>query len=469
MAAAVLTLAACGNEEFIENNPGNEAAKPVPMTFTAGMPQTRTQLDGLNVNWSEGDQIALWAGAAPMQEFTATNINGSEATFEGTATPSTVYTAFYPLSAVIGKEGPSIVFNLPAEQTPVAGTFDNKLAPSLARATGGSTNLVFNNLCALVKFTAGADMAGEGTLTLVGGNATEALAGKLAYDYTDGALTATEPATRITLKGTFKAGQDYYFVVLPGALPNGFSLLYEDSEGWLYRKATSNSALLQPGRILNLGTLTGFELYISQAILPEGTGTPNGDGSVTLSELDLIALEEIKRLNLSNKGLTNLYGIEVYSNLKYLICNDNPGLTKIDVSKLTKLESLECDRNALTELKVTGLSNLQVLSCNKNKLTSLDLTGLTNLRTLSCSHNQLTSLDLTGLTSLEIFYCHENKLTELDISMLPALTTLMCGKQELPSSADFLHLYMTEEQYSGIWYNHNQGYPENVGATAYVK
>ena len=86
---------------------------------------------------------------------------------------------------------------------------------------------------------------------------------------------------------------------------------------------------------------------------------------------------------MSNKGLTNLYGIEVYSNLKYLICNDNPGLTKIDVSKLTKLESLECDRNALTELKVTGLSNLQVLSCNKNKLTSLDLTGLTNLRDMS--------------------------------------------------------------------------------------
>ena len=29
LAAAVLTLAACGNEEFIENNPGNEAS-PCP-------------------------------------------------------------------------------------------------------------------------------------------------------------------------------------------------------------------------------------------------------------------------------------------------------------------------------------------------------------------------------------------------------------------------------------------------------
>lgn len=469
LAAAVLTLAACGNEEFIENNPGNEAAKPVPMTFTAGMPQTRTQLAADNeVHWTEGDKIALWAGAAPMQEFTATNINGSEATFEGTATPSTVYTAFYPLSAVIGKEGPSIVFNLPAEQTPVAGTFDNKLAPSLARVTDGSTNLVFNNLCALVKFTAGADMAGEGTLTLVGGKATEALAGKLAYDYTDGALTADEPATRITLKGTFKAGQDYYFVVLPGALLNGFSLLYEDSEGRLYRKATSNSALLQPGRILNLGTLTGFEPYISQAILPEGMGTPNGDGSVTLSELDLIALEKIESLDLSNKGLKNLSGIEVYSNLKYLTCNDNKSLTKIDVRKLTKLKTLRCNGNALTELNVTGLSNLQTLSCYQNQLTSLDLTGLSSLDQLSCEKNQLTELNLAGLTSLIILYCHENKLTELDISMLPALNKLRCGKQELPSGVYALSLYMTEEQYSTMWPN-NRGWAENEGVRAYIK
>lgn len=468
MAAAALILAACGNEEFIENVENGTAAKPEFMTFTADMPQTRTYLSGLDVLWSEGDKIALWAGAAPMQEFTATNINGSEATFEGTATPSSVYTAFYPLSAVIGKEGPSIVFNLPAEQTPVAGTFDNKLAPSLARATGGSTNLVFNNLCALVKFTAGADMAGEGTLTLVGGNATEALAGKLAYDYTDGALTADEPATRITLKGTFKAGQDYYFVVLPGALANGFSLLYEDSEGRLYRKATSNSALLQPGRILNLGTLTGFEPYISQAIVPEGMGTPNGDGSVTLSNEEKEQLKAIESLNLSSKGLKNLSGIEVYSNLKSLNCSGNLNLTKIDVRKLTKLETLYCDRNALTELNVTGLSNLWRLTCDQNQLTSLDLTGLSSLSQLNCVKNRLTSLNLAGLTSLVTLNCHENKLTELDISMLPALNKLRCGKQELPSGVDALSLYMTEEQYSTMWPN-NRGWADNEGVEAYVK
>lgn len=262
LAAAALISAACGNEDFLEN-PGNEAAKPEFMTFTADGPQTRTQLDGHDVHWVKWDEIALWDGSGEYQKLMvdAASINGSSATFSGFATPGADYTAFYPLIAVESMNATSVTFNLPAEQTAVAGTFANQLAPALARATGGSTNLEFNNLCALVKFTAGADMAGEGTLTLVGGNATEALAGKYWMNYTNGNQSSIERATRIALKGTFEAGKDYYFVVLPGTLTNGFSLLYDDGKGKLYRKATNKSTELQAGRILNLGTLSlsGFE------------------------------------------------------------------------------------------------------------------------------------------------------------------------------------------------------------------
>ena len=255
MAVAALMWAACGNEEFLEHHEENVAGKPVPMTFTADGPQTRTQLATSNkVYWTEYDEIALWDGSGEYQKFMvdAASIDGSKATFSGFATPGADYTAFYPLIAVDRMDDSNIYFNLPAEQTAVAGTFANQLAPSLARATGGSTRLQFENLCALVKFTAGADMAGEGTLTLVGGNATEALAGTLTCNTADGTLTATEAATRITLTGNFEAGQNYYFVVLPGTLADGFSLLYDDGKGKLYRKATGNSVTLQAGRILNL-------------------------------------------------------------------------------------------------------------------------------------------------------------------------------------------------------------------------
>ena len=391
LAAAVLTLAACGNEEFIENNPGNEAAKPVPMTFTAGMPQTRTQLDGLNVHWTEGDKIALWDRTA-VREFTATTINGSNATFTGTATPSSTYTAFYPLIAVESLIATSVTFNLPAEQTAVAGTFANQLAPSLTKATSGSTDLVFENLCALVKFTVPDDMAGEGIFTLVGGNGTEALAGKYYIEYTTGYSSPAVKATRIALKGTFEAGEDYYFVVLPGTLTKGFSLLYEDSQGKLYRKATDKSVTLTAGRILNLGTLASadFEKAVVKEIydkLGSGTTSENADGTVTLSDTDLSALEAMTSLVLPSGGATSLAGI----------------------GYCTKLTTLSCVSNQLTELNLNGLTRLTELRCNANQLTTLDVSQLTNLTVLWCFDNKLTELDITRLTNLNILYCGRQK------------------------------------------------------------
>lgn len=411
LAAAVLTLAACGNEEFIENNPGNEAAKPVPMTFTAGMPQTRTQLDGLNVNWVEYDEIAIWDGSGEYQKFMvdAESISGSNATFSGTALPDANYTAFYPLIAVESMNATSVTFNLPAEQTPVAGTFANQLAPSLAKATGGSTNLEFNNLCALVKFTVPADMDGEGIFTLVGGNATEALAGKYWVEYSTGNSTPSVSAYRVTLKGDFVAGQDYYFVVLPGTLTNGFSLLYEDSQGKLYRKATGKSVTLTAGRILNLGTLalTGFEKAVAKEIyagLESGTATPNADGTVTLSDDDLTALAAMTTLDLYSAKLTSLAGLGY----------------------------------------CTGLTTLK---CNNNQLTELNLSGLTQLTTLWCQLNQLTTLDVSGLTQLTELWCFSNNLTALDITQLSGLSTLYCGNQ---NDGRILTLTLTAAQ-EGVW------------------
>lgn len=473
LAAAVLTLAACGNEEFIENNPGNEAAKPVPMTFTAGMPQTRTQLAaGNEVHWTEGDKIALWDGTA-VQEFTATTISGSNATFEGYASVNEDYTAFYPKSEnLIAMDGTSATFNLPAEQTAVAGTFANQLAPSLAKATGGSTNLEFNNLCALVKFTVPAEMAGEGIFTLVGGKATEPLAGKLTCNTADGTLTATEAATRITLKGNFESGQAYYFVVLPGTLADGFSLLYEDSKSKLYRKATSNPAPLQAGHILNLGTLalTGFEPAITTGMTynDASIGTPHPDGTSTLNASELGNVGNTSSLFVTSKNLTSLAGVGHYTRittlycnynqlttlnasglaeLQYLICNDNQ-LTTLNVSGLTKLETLWCYNNQLTTLNAGGLTELGDLICNDNQLTALNLSGSTKLGRLQCYNNKLPTLDLSGLTALFTLDCYMNNLTALDLNGLTKLETLDCYANEL-SALDITQQAKLTEWYCG--------------------
>ena len=461
MAAAALILAACGNEEFIENVENGAAEQLVPMTFTANMPQTRTYLSGgTNVHWSEGDEIALWDNT-DKRKFTATEIDGSSATFTGMANSNYRYAAFYPYSAVKAREAVTFTFTLPAKQTAKWRSFANNLAPSFALVEAPETNLQFKNVCALVKFNLNLNAINVKTVSLLARNG-EVLAGDLKYKFTDESVVGAESniSSRIDLSGSFEPAADYYFVVRPCTLAEGFNLYVEYNDGTLKRTEVRKPVTLKAGQILDIGVPKNLEPYISQAILPEGMGTPNGDGSVTLSDDEKEQLKAIERLDLSGEGLKNLYGIEVYSNLKQLTCNDNPGLTKIDVRKLTKLERLNCQRCALTELNVTGLSNLQVLSCAENQLTSLDLTGLTNLRTLSCAINQLTSLDLTGLTSLEIFYCHENRMTHLDITMLPALERLMCGKQKNGSQGQLI-LIMTSEQYTNMW--SAQGYVENTG------
>lgn len=432
LAAAVLTLAACGNEEFIENNPGNGAAKPEFMTFTASAPQTRTLLDGLNVHWVESDEIAIWDGSEPYQKFMvdAESINGSEATFTGPALKTGAdYTAFYPLTNLETMNATSVNFNLPAEQTAKAGTFANQLAPSLAKATGGSTNLVFNNLCALVKFTVTAEMAGEGIFTLVGGKATEPLAGKLTCNTADGTLTATEAATRITLKGDFEAGQAYYFVVMPGTLADGFSLLYEDSKSKLYRKATSNPTPLQAGHILNLGTLalTGFDKAVTTGMVADDSslGTRNADGTTTLTTTGFEGVSASTTLTINSAGMTTLAGIGHFTQLKTLECTNNK-LISLNLSGLSNLVRLSCGSNPLTSLNLSGLTSLTKLVCYNNKLTSLNFDGLTGLENLDCGANQLTSLDVSQLTSLKTLYCYSNQLASLDVSKLTQLTDLDC-------------------------------------------
>ena len=469
MAAAALILAACGNEEFIENVENGAAEQLVPMTFTANMPQTRTYLSGgTNVHWSKGDEIALWDNT-DKRKFTATEIDGSSATFTGMANSNYRYAAFYPYSAVKARDGVTFTFTLPAKQTAKWKSFDNNLAPSFALVEAPETNLQFKNVCALVKFYIGLSAIDVKTVSLVARNG-EVLAGDLKYKFTDESVVGAESniSSRIDLSGPFEPAIDYYFVVRPCTMLRGFSLLIEYNDGTLKRTDVRHSVRLEAGKILDIGAPKNLEPYISQAIVPEGMGTPNGDGSVTLSDDEKEQLKARESLTLSGKGLKNLYGIEVYSNLKSLNCSGNLSLTKIDVRKLTKLETLRCERNALTELKVNGLSNLRWFYCAENRLTELDVSGLTSLSRFYCERNRLTSLNLAGLTSLSILNCYENKMTELDISMLPALTKLKCGKQELPSDASALSLYMTEEQYTTMWPD-NQGWAENYGVRVYPK
>jgi uncharacterized repeat protein (TIGR01451 family) len=151
------------------------------------------------------------------------------------------------------------------------------------------------------------------------------------------------------------------------------------------------------------------------------------DGEINVSE----ALE-VTYLNVSNKEISSLEGIENFKNLEKIYCSKNQ-LTSLNIEELTNLRYLKCSFNQLTSLIVQGLTNLYHLDCNNNQLISLNPQGLTSLIYLDCNQNEIIDLNLNGLINLRYLECGNNKLKSLDLQGLVNLTTLDCYNNQLAS------------------------------------
>ena len=115
----------------------------------------------------------------------------------------------------------------------------------------------------------------------------------------------------------------------------------------------------------------------------------NGDNEIQVSE----ATPFVGSINCSNLGIFDLTGIEAFTALTNLNCEQNQ-LAILDVSTNTDLTSLICNTNQLTILDVSANISLTVLGCVSNQLNSLDVSANTALTNLNCEQNQLTSLDV---------------------------------------------------------------------------
>ena len=139
------------------------------------------------------------------------------------------------------------------------------------------------------------------------------------------------------------------------------------------------------------------------------------------------------QLELDNKNVSDLTGIEHLIELSILYCSGNR-LTSLDVSKNTALTVLSCSYNQLTSLDVSKNTALESLDCAGSRLTSLDVSKNTALERLYCSGNQLTSLDVSGCSALIWLRCTDNnQLTSLNISKNTALVDLVCYFNQLAS------------------------------------
>ena len=143
-------------------------------------------------------------------------------------------------------------------------------------------------------------------------------------------------------------------------------------------------------------------------------------------------------LEVNNKSISNMKGVEYFAQLTMLSCYGN-NLTSIDVSNNLQLTYLNLFDNKLTSINVVNNTRLEQLYLHRNQLTEVTVTYHTALRTLwvrdnpyltnlNCCRNALTNFDIANCTSLQSLKCFENSsLTTIQgLETCTALTYIDC-------------------------------------------
>ena len=153
------------------------------------------------------------------------------------------------------------------------------------------------------------------------------------------------------------------------------------------------------------------------------------DGDNSLSETEIAAA---KKIDVNNKGITDLTGLKYFTEAETLFCYNNSELSTLIVSENKKLTELQCYDCGLTSLDVSQNTLLLRLQCQNNNLSTLDVSNLLSLKLLYCYGNdEISSLDISQNKDLTNLDCHNCSITSLNVSELSRLSSLTCYKNAL--------------------------------------
>lgn len=240
MLALVMLLASC--------NKDNQETEKLSFRATIERDGGKTNLDGTKVKWNEGNSIMVF----DQTDFTATGKMFECGTPKEDGSADFVceapypdnkgsYWAFYPFGKCTSRDGDKFYFTMPETQDYLSGTsFADDLFPMAAHVTGATTNVVnlefkhaFGLMCVRAK--------GNYQITsikLTSNNAEDKLWGDFSFDLTDEYETknVSGGSNELTLNFanpvTLKTNEykEFYFVLPPNTLTNGFSLDFMNEE-----------------------------------------------------------------------------------------------------------------------------------------------------------------------------------------------------------------------------------------------
>ncbi|WP_139957957.1 T9SS type A sorting domain-containing protein [Flavicella sediminum] len=166
----------------------------------------------------------------------------------------------------------------------------------------------------------------------------------------------------------------------------GLNCIEVDNPEWSYE----NWTLIDSG--------TSFSVECSLTLIPDDNfeqalidlGYDSGplDNHVLKS-----SIKNLKNLNITNKNISDLTGIEEF----------------------VALEKLECQNNLISSLDISNNPSLTYLNCSSNLLNIIDLSSNTLIKYLDCSLNQLEILNLNSNLQLNYLDCSSNILHSLNV------------------------------------------------------
>lgn len=276
------------------------------------------------------------------------------------------------------------------------------------------------------------------------------------YSNSRESYTPTYKEAKKTDLPVFAAGTRYWFKIS------------ETDNGLVWDDTSDVQTVLLPNRELSIA-LQDMYGEDNVNLMPNGHGVMKKEFADSLTVLNLSVYE-------NKKNITSLKGVDVFSNLEELYCNDASLAGELKFYN-RKLRRLDVSENDLTYIEVNDLSELEYLNCGYNpnlgngiiiagtRLKELIFcsTGANNqafimqnydvstIENFDCGNNKFTSLDFTGYDSLKYLHASSNQLTS-ESFVLPATDKLIW--LDLTFNKDITSIDLT--QYPNLEYFYNQ-------------
>ncbi len=152
--------------------------------------------------------------------------------------------------------------------------------------------------------------------------------------------------------------------------------------------------------------------------------------SPKLTKLDVSRCSKLQELYLANLWYLKDLKLGGKTALK-LLWLDTVAYKQLNLSGFAKLEDIQLMDCAIDRISIDKCPAILFLDCRNCQLKRLDISASGTPAAIACGNNQLQTLDLKGRSNLIALWCDNNQLKKLDITNCPRLNNLDCSNNKL--------------------------------------